>query len=104
MAAFVPYVAATLILDALHVHPFGPEHGALCRHHVTEQPTPLRANTGYECPTCNWQRNLPTQAARTWSPDVVRLALTIVAPSATLDVTTELVQHIQFRGPPASAA
>jgi hypothetical protein len=103
MAAFLPYVAATLILDALHVHPFAPEHGALCRHHVTEPPTPLRATTNYDCPACNWQRNLPKQVIRTWSPDVVRTALQVVAPAATLDATTDLIQPARFRGPPASA-
>ena len=72
MAAFLPYVAATLIFDALHLHAFVRDHGPLCRHHISEPPPPVRASSGYECPTCSWQRNLPQQAARTWSPDLVR--------------------------------
>jgi hypothetical protein len=103
MAAFLPYIAATLLFDALHVHPIAPEHGALCRHHLTEPPAPIRTSTGYECPSCNWLRNLPTQAARTWSPAVVRTSLQVIAPAATLEPNTEHLQSAWFRGPPTLA-
>jgi hypothetical protein len=100
MAAFLPYIAATLIFDALHFHPFAPEHGPRCPHHLTEQASPLHATNNYECPTCNWQRNLPTQSARTWSPDVVRTMLPSVAPAVVIVRADQHVQPASFRGPP----
>jgi hypothetical protein len=100
MAAFAPWVAATLIFDALHFHPFAPEHGPLCRHHITEQANPLRASTGYECPTCNWQRNLPQTTARTWSPDLVRTTIAVYSPAAVAQFVSDGVQPALFRGPP----
>jgi hypothetical protein len=102
MAAFLPYVAATLIFDALHFHPFGGEHGPLCRHHVTEQPTPLRASTGYECPSCTWQRNLPQQTARTWSPSLTRTTISAFTPAIVTRFASEDVQPAPFRGPPST--
>lgn len=104
MAAFLPYIAATLLFDALHVHPIAPEHGANCRHHLTEQQAPVRASTGYECPTCNWMRNLPTQSARTWSASVVRTTIQFLAPAATLAPKTDHLQSAWFRGPPSLLA
>jgi hypothetical protein len=100
MAAFAPWVAATLIFDALHFHPLGPEHGPLCRHHITEQPNPLRASAGYECATCTWQRNLPQTTARTWSPDLVRTTIAVYSPDAVAEFVSDGVQPALFRGPP----
>ena len=102
MAAFVPYVAATLIFDALHFHPFAPEHGPLCRHHLTEQPSPLHATNGYECPTCNWQRNLPQTSVRTWSPNLTRTTIAAFAPTIVTRLASDDVQPSPFRGPPVS--
>ena len=100
MAAFLPYIAATLIFDALHFHPIAPEHGARCPHHFTEPASPLHASNSYECPTCNWQRNLQQQSARTWSPDLVRTTLPMFAPAAVIQRASEDVQPSLFRGPP----
>lgn len=100
MAAFLPYIAATLIFDALHVHPFAPEHGPRCPHHLTEPPSPLHATNNYECPTCNWQRNLQQRSIRTWSPDLVRAPLATVAPAAVIVRASDRVQPAPFRGPP----
>lgn len=100
MAAFLPYIAATLIFDALHVHPIAPEHGPHCPHHLTEQPTPFHTSGNYECPACNWLRNLPQQSARTWSPDAVRTLLPAAIPAATIRRAAENVQPSPFRGPP----
>lgn len=102
MAAFLPYIAATLIFDALHFHPLAEEHGPLCRHHLTEQPNPLRSG-GYECPACNWQRNLPTQSARAWSPNLRQMAVAPFAPAIVSRVSAEDVQPAPFRGPPPAS-
>jgi len=100
MAAFLPYVAATLIFDAIHLHAFATDHGPNCRHHITQVPAPVRTNSGYECPTCTWQRNLQQQTARTWSPDLVRSSdpVFVVAPTSWL--TRDDAQPALFRGPP----
>lgn len=103
MAAFLPYVIATLIFDALHFHPLGAEHGPLCRHHLTEQPNPLRTSTGYECPTCNWQRNLPQQSARTWAPSLTRTTIFSFTTPLVTRFASEDVQPAPFRGPPATS-
>lgn len=100
MAAFLPYVAATLIFDALHLHPFVPDHGPLCRHHISEPPPPVRASSGYECPTCSWQRNLPQQATRTWSPDLVRSSEPVFIVAPAFWRASEDIQPALFRGPP----
>jgi hypothetical protein len=101
MAAFLPYIAATLIFDALHFHPLAPEHGPRCPHHLTEQASPLHATKDYECPTCNWLRNLQQQSARTWSPDLIPAQLPALAPAAVIVRASEDVQPSPFRGPPA---
>jgi hypothetical protein len=103
MAAFLPYIAATLIFDALHFHPLAPEHGPRCPHHLTEQASPLHASNNYECPTCNWMRNLQQQSARTWSPDVVRMQEAVLAPATVILRASEEVQPSLFRGPPSLA-
>lgn len=101
MAAFLPYIAATLIFDALHFHPLAPEHGPRCPHHLTEQPSPLHATNNYECPTCSWQRHLQQQSARTWSPDVIRTLMPAFAPATVIARAAEDVQPVPLRGPPA---
>lgn len=101
MAAFLPYIAATLIIDALHFHPLGEEHGPLCRHHWTEQPSPLRSG-GYECPACNWQRNLPQPSTRAWSPSLSQTTVAPVAQAIVWRASTAEVQPAPFRGPPES--
>ena len=104
MAAFLPWVAATLIFDGLHVHGLATDHGPNCRHHWTEAPAPVRASTGYECPTCTWQRNLPQQSARTWSPDLVRAATPVFVAAPVTWLTRDDAQPALFRGPPVLAS
>lgn len=103
-AAFLPYIVATLIFDAMHLHALASDHDPNCPHHVTQVPAPVGTRTGYECPACSWQRNLPQQSARTWLPDLIRSSapLFVVAPVSWL--TRDDAQPALFRGPPAFSA
>ena len=103
-AAFLPYVAATLIFDALHFHAYPTDHGPNCRHHVTQVPAPVRAKTGYECPTCTWLRNLPQPSARSWSPDLVGSSVPVFVAAPVSWPTRDDAQPALFRGPPVFIA
>jgi hypothetical protein len=103
-SAFLPYVAATLIFDALHLHAFTSNHGPNCPHHIAQVPAPVGTKTGYECPACTWQRNLPQQSARTWSPDLVRSSLPVFVAGPVSWLTRDDAQPALFRGPPAFIA
>jgi hypothetical protein len=97
-------VVATLIFDALHVHAFASNHGPNCRHHITETSTPVRTKAGYDCPTCTWQRNLQQQAARTWSPDLIRSSAPVFVAAPVTWLTRDDAQPALFRGPPVLVA
>ena len=103
-AAFLPWVIAALVFDALHLHTFADAHGPNCRHHVTQDPAPFRAKTGYECPACTWQRNQPQPSVRTWSPDLVRSSEPVFVPAPVSWLTREDAQPALFRGPPVFVA
>jgi hypothetical protein len=101
MAAFLPWVAATLILEALHSHALAPDHGPLCPHHLNDSPPPTRAASGFECPACNWQRNQARQSATLFSPHLVGPAAPVFAPATVVRRARADAQPALFRGPPA---
>ena len=103
-AAFVPYLALSMAVAALHFHPLFTGSGSAAGQHLTATTAASSNNApGYVCPICSWQRNSShldihvSVGPAVVSAQTIVLALTIERPDSPTALPTA------FRGPPTSS-